>query len=169
MLSCSDVEIKKYFPTFSNTGVNVTFLVPTETGFKKSIMDATSIVRTFLKDEGIHDYIEQEQGPNNKKIITTFLVNKDLCTKTITSLYRPITKKGDPRIWIYGLKGYCIPGNLLAIISIEKELYIINLSNAEISDSLFNNGYVYDVLLRASDKKDYIFNELIDKIKKNSL
>ena len=37
LLSKSDTPIEQYFPVFANTGVNVVFLVPTETGYAKSM------------------------------------------------------------------------------------------------------------------------------------
>ena len=46
--------------------VSLTLIEPTETGLKKSIMDATGSVRSFLKENQIHDYDLQGQGPENK-------------------------------------------------------------------------------------------------------
>ena len=85
-------KLSKICPTFG-------FIVPTETGLKKSIMDATAMVRFFLKFAGLHDYNSQNQGPTNKVVIESFLVHTNKLEKTKTSLYRPKTKKGDPRIW----------------------------------------------------------------------
>ena len=45
--------------------VSLTLIEPTETGLKKSIMDATGSVRSFLKSENIHDYDQQLQGPES--------------------------------------------------------------------------------------------------------
>ena len=42
--------------------VSLTLIEPTETGLKKSIMDATGSVRSYLKNENIHDYELQKQG-----------------------------------------------------------------------------------------------------------
>jgi hypothetical protein len=36
--------------------VSLTLIEPTENGLKKSIMDATGSVRSYLKSENIHDY-----------------------------------------------------------------------------------------------------------------
>ena len=46
--------------------VSFVLIEPTETGLSKSIMDATSIVRNFLKENNIHDYSIQSQGKENK-------------------------------------------------------------------------------------------------------
>ena len=60
MLSKADTSIDRYFQVFANTGVNVAFLVPTETGYTKSIMDATSPVRDLLYTEKVHNYQSQK-------------------------------------------------------------------------------------------------------------
>ena len=165
MLSKADVNIDSFLPVFAQSGVPVTFLVPTPTGFGKSIMDATAPVREYLKEQGIHDYQTQQQGPENKKMIQTFFVTESRLIETSASLYRPVTKNGDPRIWFSNLKTYCEPCNLLAIISMDKALYVINLSNTVISNSLFSNGYVYDILTQASYKENQIAHELLEKIR----
>ena len=79
-------------------------------------MDATAPVRDLLREQNIHDYTTQLQGPENKVLIQTFFVNQNNCDETSASLYRPVTKKGDPRIWFHNLKKYCNPCNLLALV-----------------------------------------------------
>ena len=143
MLAMSDVPIEKYIPIFANTGVPVAFLVPTPTGYEKSIMDATASVRDLLYDAHIHDYSIQGQGPENKVLVETQFVGDGSLVETSASLYRPVTKKGDPRIWFSNLKRYCKPRNLLAIVAHDKALYVFNLSDPIISNSLFNKGFAY--------------------------
>ena len=78
MLARSDTPISGVLPLFAQKGIPVTFLVPTPTGYSKSIMDAIGDVRLFLKEAGLHDYDLQGQGQENKVIITavteTYLV-----------------------------------------------------------------------------------------------
>ena len=45
----------------------------------------------------------QPQGPNHKVIIPAIIHKGYTIVKTKASLYRPLTKKGDPQIWFYGL------------------------------------------------------------------
>ena len=156
MLAMSDINIEPYFKIFAQTGVSVAFLVPTPTGYGKSIMDATGPVRELFKNSNLHDYESQEQGPSAKVMIESFFVHSDHLEESFASLYRPITKKGDPRIWFKNLKRYCQPCNLLAIIVIEQSIYVINLSDFSISASLKNHGFVYDILLEASHKDKLI-------------
>ena len=61
-------------------GIPFTLIEPTQTGLKKSIMDATSTVRFFLETNSIHDYKQQKQGVDNKLIYpATITIQKPLC------------------------------------------------------------------------------------------
>lgn len=73
----------------------------TKTGYSKSILDATDPMRQYFKEQGMHDYATQAQGPENKVSQYSAILDASSCYYTTTSLYRPITKKGDPRIWTY--------------------------------------------------------------------
>ena len=98
---------------------NVAFLEITATGLSKSIMDATENVRSFLKINNLHDYSIQGQGPQNKLIIPSFFITTNRLIKTEASLYRPVTKKGDPRIWFYNLKSLANPADILALFTFQ--------------------------------------------------
>lgn len=160
MLAMSDTNIEQFLPLFAQTGVPVAFLVPTPTGFGKSIMDATNPVRQLFLDQHLHDYELQYQGPQNKVLVRTHLVTPNGCIETETSLYRPNTKMGDPRLWIYNLKSYCAPCNLLALIVIDGEIYVFNLSEQAIVDSLYNGGFCFDVLSEAVRQENNVADEL---------
>ncbi len=164
MLAMSDINIDQFFPIFANTGVPVAFLVPTPTGYEKAIMDATAPVRELFKNADLHDYEKQGQGQEAKVMIESFFVHSSNLQNTAASLYRPVTKKGDPRIWFKDLKKYCKPRNLLALIIIEKKIYVINLSSPLVLDSLKEKGYVYSILLEAAHKDREVANELLSKI-----
>jgi len=160
----SDINIDQFFPIFANTGVPVAFLVPTPTGYEKAIMDATAPVRELFKNSNLHDYDTQGQGQEAKVMIESFFVYSDRTRETAASLYRPVTKKGDPRIWFKDLKNYCKPCNLLALIIHENQIYVINLSDPLVSASLNEKGYVYNILLDAANKDREIAEELLGKI-----
>ena len=164
MLAMTDTPIEQFLPLFASSGVNVSFLVPTPTGYEKAIMDATAPVREMLLNEGIHDYESQGQGPENKVLIKSFFVNSNGLMESTASLYRPVTKKGDPRIWFKDLKKYCHPCNLLALVAIKKEIYVLNLSNVSIAQSLLDKGYVYDIIREAAYQEEQIAKELLTKI-----
>lgn len=106
----------------------------TETGLKKSILDATAPVRVYLKEHGIHDYDKQPQGTDHKRLLTTYILDEVNQYPTLTSLYRPITKKGDPRMWVNKTKGieFLRANDIFAIIAHKGELYVVNLSKIDI-------------------------------------
>ena len=119
--------------------VSLTLIEPTETGLKKSIMDATGSVRSFLKENQIHDYDLQGQGPENKVQINAIIYEDFKITNSTASLYRPQTKKGDPRIWFSGLTKIANPNDIIAIVYYDDSLHVFNLTRLDIS-SLINSS-----------------------------
>lgn len=164
VLAMSDTNIEQFLPFFAETGVSVAFLVPTPTGYKKSIMDATGPVRTLLKEEKVHNYDVQKQGPAFKHMVSSYFVTDSGLIETEASLYRPVTKKGDPRIWFKNLRNHCRPCNLLALVIYDKSIYVINLSDKLVQESLFHDGFVKDLLVQIKESKESIANELLRKI-----
>ena len=135
MRQLSDIEINR-IKILTEKSVELTLIEPTANGLDKSIMDATGPIRVFLKEKEIHDYDVQKQGPENKVQISAVLLEREKEVLSTASLYRPVTKKGDPRIWFTGLKNYAQPNDVLGIISFDKKLYIINLTRIDISQLL---------------------------------
>ncbi|TMP76704.1 hypothetical protein CWC05_21495, partial [Pseudoalteromonas ruthenica] len=72
---------------------------------------------------------------------------KDEVIETTTSLYRPETKKGDPRIWISRLKVIAKPFNLLAIVAFQNELYVFNTSQEGFSSELEDKNSFISLVL----------------------
>lgn len=107
----------------------------TETGFEKSILDATAPVRTYFLERGVHDYANQLQGTEHKVLKRAVVLTQCEAYATNMSLYRPITKKGDPRLWVMGLKQYIHPDEIFALISFREIIYIVNFSQIDIEYS----------------------------------
>ena len=164
MLAMSDIDIQQFLPLFADLGISVAFLVPTPTGYEKSIMDATSPVRDLLRESNIHDYESQLQGQDAKVIVQSFFVSYSGMSETTASLYRPVTKKGDPRIWFSNLKKYCSPFNLLALVTMDGAIYVVNLSDVSIRQSIESKAYVYDLFKEIAHKDAAIADELRLKI-----
>jgi hypothetical protein len=166
MIKLSNISVIETLRKFKEKNIPVCFLVPTITGLEKSIMDATSDVRDFLLNKNIHDYNKQTQGTDSKKLINTFLISNNVVVETKTSLYRPDTKNGDPRIWIYGLKEHSEPTDLLAIMVEKSELIVINCSKSNLNDILSNNNQIYKKYLQnTSINMSAIAEELLLKLK----
>ena len=115
MITKSDISIVSVIKLLASLGIEAGYLVPTQTGMEKSICDAHSSLRDYFRKNNIHDYEKQGQGTENKVVLDVNLITNTSITKTKMSLYRPPTKLGDPRIWIYGLNEYANPFNLLVM------------------------------------------------------
>jgi len=139
----------------------------TETGLKKSILDATAPVRTYFLEKGIHNYEDQLQGPEHKKFVETYILTDLQCHKTQSSLYRPVTKKGDPRMWVYRIGDFVNPDDIFAIIAREKKLYIINLSQIDIErsyNSILKNP-IQDIINLVNTQATSVADELLNMIR----
>ena len=99
-------------------------------------MDATGSVRNYLREKRIHDYDSQKQVPENKIQIDSSLIQNDKLISSIASLYRPVTKKGDPRIWFKGLGNYSAANDILGLIEFENKLFVVNLTQIDVKKLL---------------------------------
>ena len=148
--------------------VSLTLIEPTETGLKKSIMDATGSVRNYLKDENIHDYEFQKQGPDSKIMIPTIIHTGFKTIKSKASLYRPITKSGDPRIWFYSLTKVADPNDIIAITNYEEKLQVFNLTKLDV-EALINSSVqnpFQDLIYAINNTENEVAFELLAMLRK---
>lgn len=127
MRQLTDIEISR-IKFLTEKSVEICLIEPTATGLKKSIMDATGSVRTYCKAKQIHDFELQKQGQEYKIQIPSLFVESNRLINSLTSLYRPNTKNGDPRIWFKGLSSYSKANDILAIIAFEGKLFVLNIT-----------------------------------------
>lgn len=168
MLSKSDFDITEGIRLFNKYSVEATYLVPTAVGLGKSIMDATSPLRSYLKAKSIHDYEGQLQGSDGKVFVQAFLVTETNLIPTAASLYRPQAKgkEGDPRIWFSKLPSYASPNNLLGIVAFDHSLYVINISNPKIRESVDDPNSPLGKLLRGiTSSQSSVADELLEKMR----
>ncbi len=141
----------------------------TETGLKKSILDATAPVRTYLKEKGVHDYEKQLQGPDNKRVIDTYILTEGSQYLTKTSLYRPVTKKGDPRLWVNKVRDveFLRADDIFALVAYRNLLFAINLSNVDIERACSSmiDTPLKDLIFEISRGKSTVSDELLGLIK----
>lgn len=138
MRTLTDLEQDK-IKVLTKNQVSLTLIEPTENGLKKSIMDATAPVRNYLKENNIHDYALQEQGPENKVQLRAKIYGGANVVDSTASLYRPQTKNGDPRIWFSGLTKAAGPNDIIAIIYFDDSFHIFNLTQLDVN-SLITAG-----------------------------
>jgi hypothetical protein len=166
MRQLTKVEIGR-LKLLTEKSVEVTLIEPTATGLGKSIMDATGSVRSYLKDNQVHDFELQGQGQTNKILVTSNLINPEGLIKSVASLYRPTTKKGDPRIWFSGLKDYARANDILAIFAFEDTLYVVNISRLDL-DSLINgfeNNPLKELVNEINSLSREVADELLEKLR----
>ena len=123
---------KNRIKLLTEKSVELCLIEPTGTGLEKSIMDATGSVRNYLKSKNIHDFELQKQGQEYKVQIDSFLVSPNELINSVASLYRPNTKKGDPRIWFKGLGSYSNANEIVGIIAFESNLYVLNITQLDL-------------------------------------
>ncbi|MEP3524797.1 MAG: MvaI/BcnI family restriction endonuclease [Hyphomicrobiales bacterium] len=148
--------------------IDVTLIEPTETGLKKSILDATSPVRNFLKSNDLHDYDFQRQGAKEHKVILdTKLISQNEVIESRASLYRPTTKSGDPRIWFSKLPEYSDANDMIAIATYEGSLFCLNLTKLDIEYILDHEktGAAWDILSSISSKAHFVADELLERLR----
>ena len=147
--------------------VEVTLIQPTRTGLGKSILDATAPVRTCLRDNHIHDYNQQSQGTESRTYIKADLMSEALVHPSRASLYRPTTKKGDPRIWFTGLPEYAQPDDMVAIAAHDGRLALINLTRVDVDRVLddLQRGALWELLQEIKGAATSISNELLARLR----
>lgn len=148
--------------------VSLTLIEPTETGLKKSILDATASVRSYFKENNVHDYENQGQGSENKVIINTTIYSRFKAINSTTSLYRPKTKKGDPRIWFSGLTKIANPNDVVAVLYYSGQLHVFNLTQLDINGLLTSNilSPLKELITEINRQANAIALELLFKLRK---
>jgi MvaI/BcnI restriction endonuclease family len=167
MRQLTETEINR-IKLLTENSVELTLIEPTETGLIKSIMDATGSVRSYLKAKNIHDFEIQKQGQESKVLLNSFLIKNTEFISSIASLYRPNTKKGDPRIWFKGLGLYSKPNDILGIIEFQNTLYVLNISQIDLEYLLSDNvaNPLKDLISEIKHTSNEIADELLNLLNK---
>jgi len=128
-----DLKVKN-IKLLESSSINFAKLIPTKTGLNKNIMDAVSGVRKFLKNNELHDYDNQELGPDHKIKLECLFLFKDKSERSEVSLYRS-NGRGDYRLWFKDLKTFAKPNDELALIKRDGILNVLNMS------TIYYNGF----------------------------
>jgi MvaI/BcnI restriction endonuclease family len=167
MRQLTEIEINR-IKLLTENSVELTLIEPTETGLIKSIMDATGSVRSYLKAKNIHDFEIQKQGQESKVLVNSILIKNDEFLTSVASLYRPNTKKGDPRIWFKGLGGYSKANDVLGIIEFEKSLYVLNITQLNLENllSIGVTNPLKELISQIKNTSNEIADELLKMLNK---
>ncbi|WP_253821257.1 MvaI/BcnI family restriction endonuclease [Vibrio rotiferianus] len=147
-------------------GLEFSIFEPTITGLNKSILDATQTVRSHFELENFHFYWEQKQGPDYKVVKEAILVSEFSQVKSKVSLYRPMTKQGDPRMWFRGLTKFANAGDQIAIVIDEQRALLFNLSDVCLEEQLKReSSEIGKVLTLQVKESNEVVTELLDKLR----
>ncbi len=162
----NDTEIIK-LRVLTEKSLSVTLIEPTKTGLEKSIMDATGPIRNFLKKNNLHDFDSQKQGQENKIVLPAFLIESTRLSPTVISLYRPTTKKGDPRIWIKGLNSFTKANSIIGLFVFNSKVYVLNISETDIENLVKGdtNNPIREILNQVYFDSNSIAEELLLMLK----
>lgn len=150
-------------------GIEYSIFEPTETGLKKSIIDATQPVRTHFDLADFHNYElqpQQSKEEDHKVKKQAVFLNSDEVIKSTLSMYRPATKSGDPRMWFRGLGGYALAGDQIAIVIFDGIAYLINLSSVNLKNCLNNENFIGEFLSGYRQGISSISDELLAKLRR---
>ena len=149
MVDKSDTSIAAVQRAFSEASLEIGYFYPTSTGLDKSIFDAHEKLCEFFKLFQIHDFSKQEKGQSFKRVIESRILTPLDEVSLQLSLYRPDSKKGDPRFWISGIKKFAQPNDLLVFFFKDGVLYLVNSSDF----NLICNGKLTPAFLSILQKK----------------
>ncbi len=167
MRQLSTVEINR-IKLLTENSVELTLIEPTKTGLGKSIMDATGPVRSYFKEKLVHDYDGQMQGQTHKIFINSYLIEAGSLVRSTASLYRPVSKKGDPRIWFKSLPAYVKANDILGIIEFDNELYVLNITRIDVERLLKSKivNPLQELVTQIKSISNFVADELLGLLRK---
>jgi hypothetical protein len=166
MLVKSDVSVAEALEKLARVSLEAALLVPTPTSLDKSILDATGPVREYLRSKGIHDFDRQEQGPEHKVIRECFFVTAGALERSNVSMYRPVTKSGDPRIWFgAATRHHARAWNLLALVVVNETIYVLNMSDPDAVSALDNASSPFRRAVDTTRHTSEAFDELMGMLR----
>ena len=150
-----------------NHNVKFTQVEITPTGLGKGILDSTAPMRAYFLEEGIHDYSGQLQGQEHKRMLNAIILTESGQCLTQASFYRPTTKKGDPRMWIYKLGSFTKGNDIHVLFCFNDTLYSINITTIDI-EKCFHSSVItpmQEVLMVIYQRGISVSQELLSKFR----
>jgi hypothetical protein len=163
-----DEQESENLSALNRAGCNSVLLFLTGTALKKGILDATEPMRRMFRDAGVHDYAVQGQGEDNKVMQKATVFTESELIPISVSLYRPVTKHGDPRLWFYGLNKFAAPNDVFAVFIHNKTIHTVNLTRSKIAEFLASgiDNAVTIFLRQIGSVSSAVSDELLNLLKK---
>lgn len=136
-------------------------LEQTTTTLGKAYSDATQEFREFLVTAAIHDYARQHQGQEYKVLRNATVIAHGSLLASEIAMYRPRTKKGDPRIRISKIKEICHHGDIAVVMLVEDELYIFRLDEYDLEAEVDRPSVLRRLLGRTLRQRTSASQELL--------
>lgn len=150
-----------------NHNVKFTQVEITPTGLKKGILDSTAPMRAYFMENAIHNYADQLQGQEHKAMFKAAILTESKVKSTTASFYRPNTKKGDPRMWIYGFSAFTEGNDIHVLFKFQETLYTINITRIDV-EKCYNSKIItplQDILKTIHQEGNAISVELLNKFR----
>ena len=150
-----------------NHNIKFTQVEITPTGLKKGILDSTAPMRAYFMENAIHNYADQLQGQEHKALYKAAILTESKIKNTTASFYRPNTKKGDPRMWIYGFSSFTEGNDIHVLFKYEETLFTINITRIDIEkcyDSVIITP-LQEVLKAINQEGNAVSLELLNKFR----
>ena len=123
-------EESKVIEFINNYNLNEFALIRmTPTMHDKSIIDASESLRKILFDNKLVSF--KDLIPGGAKEYKDGIILTDNIVETKASFYRPKTKHGDPRFWLYNLKNYAEVDDLIYLTISDDRLIAIPIKSIE--------------------------------------
>lgn len=168
MRELSDFEVEN-LSFLTRYSLDFGLLEPTPTGLGKGIMDATAEYRAFLSRQKIHDYDAQPKGQDDKRMVPARIVMPaGEVVEAPASMYRPVTKNGDPRVWFSRMSQYCSPGDILVSMWTDGHIWILNATRVRFSDAATQITAYTKLLQPLVSKRESVFEELLERLREIS-
>lgn len=157
----------KNLAALNASGCSSVLLFVTATGLGKAILDATEPMRRLLKGAEVHDYSAQALGPDGKVLMPAVVLGDLATEKTTVSLYRPVTKKGDPRLWFSDFKRFASPDEVCAVFVHGTTIHLLNLTQSRVAEALAMGLQTpaSRFLREISDSANAVANELLGRLR----
>lgn len=136
----NEMELQKIESIINVNPCEYTLIRLTSTMHSKSIIDAGEPVRKILREGKVIDYNEVVKGEEGKQIKCVYLITDEV-HELEASFYRPKTKKGDPRFWVYGLKKFINIGELFFITTFNNSMVLISLQSNLIQNNVLKQFF----------------------------
>ncbi|MCR9577314.1 DUF262 domain-containing protein [Vibrio alginolyticus] len=141
----TSVELEK-IEVLKGLSIDFELLYVTETGLRKSILDATAPIVQLLKNKQVHDFDAQLSGTEHKVMLTCIALSNGTCEETKTSLYKA-TARGDTRFWPGRFNHFASDGQIFAMFIENSNIILLNLSDGHPLDTS-DGSYFSEIVSR---------------------